>query len=268
LTGIAAPTTLDGFLPEAGVALRAVELGLAVARGRVGADELRLKGGRDLVTATDISVERAVRSVLTEAIDLPVVGEELGGAAEAGRPHWLVDPICGTRNYASGIPLFAVNVALVDGGAVVLGAVGDGSTGELLLAERGRGAFSIGAGRRRRLVVSEESRTVTIEGWPPAGAARSRAARAVAAAIAADRWDVRSLGTSLSLAYLAAGRLAGCVLFAAPALHVAAGILLAAEAGATISDGAGLPWTPESDSLVAAAGGELHQELLDTASLR
>jgi myo-inositol-1(or 4)-monophosphatase len=248
--------------------LRAVELGLALACGRVGADKLRLKGGRDLVTATDISVEQAVRSVLTEVVDFPVIGEELGGVSDPARTHWLVDPICGTRNFASGIPLFSVNVALVDGGGVVLGAVGDGSTGEILFAERGTGAFSIEAGHWRRLVVSADSRTVTIEGWPPAGAARTRAARAAAAAIAADRWDVRSLGTSLSLAYLAAGRLAGCVLFAAPALHVAAGVLLAAEAGATVSDVAGLPWTPDGDSLVAAAGGELHQELLDIASVR
>ena len=248
--------------------MRAVELGLTLARGRLGADELRSKGGRDLVTATDVSVEQAVRSVLTETLDFPVVGEELGGVAEPGRPHWLVDPICGTRNFASGIPLFAVNVALVEDGVVVLGAVGDGSTAELSFAERGKGAFSMDGGCPRRLVVSADNRTVIVEGWPPAGAARSSAARSAAAAIAADRWDFRSLGTSLSLAYLAAGRLAGCVMFAAPALHVAAGVLLASEAGATVTDVAGLPWTPNSDSLVAAAGSELHQELLDIAGVR
>jgi myo-inositol-1(or 4)-monophosphatase len=261
-------TSLDGLRPETGIALKAVELGLTLARGRLGAAELRSKGGRDLVTATDISVERAVRAVLAEAFDFPIMGEELGGVAEPGRPCWLVDPICGTRNFASGIPLFAVNVALVEDGAVVLAAVADGSTAELTFAERGQGAFSMDGGHRRRLVASAAAQTVDIEGWPAAGSARSSSGRSAAAAIGADRWDFRSLGTSLSLAYLAAGRLAGCVMFAAPALHVAAGVLLASEAGATVTDVAGLPWTPNSDSLVAAAGSELHQELLDIAGVR
>ena len=55
--------------------------------------------------------------MLTDASGHPVVGEEHGGERPRdGRGHWIVDPICGTRNYASGLPLWCVNLAFVEGG--------------------------------------------------------------------------------------------------------------------------------------------------------
>ena len=97
------------------------------------------------MTATDTAVEDAIRDIVEGASPHPVVGEERGGEAPAdGSPYWLLDPICGTRNFASGIPLHCVNLALVEGGQISLAAVGDASVGEVLVAERGRGAWAIG----------------------------------------------------------------------------------------------------------------------------
>ena len=81
----------------------------------------------------------------------------------------------------------------------------------------------------------------------------------------ADRWDLRNLGTSLSLPYVAAGRIAAYVLFAAPTLHVGAGVMLVAEAGGTISEIGGAPWTVASNSLIAAADAALHHDLVELA---
>jgi myo-inositol-1(or 4)-monophosphatase len=240
--------------------------GLELALSRTGADDIRSKGGRDLVTAADIVVEETVRSVLTGAFDFPVIGEEGGGQAEPGTPYWLVDPICGTTNYAFGIPLFAVNVALVEDGQVVIGAVGDGSTGEILVAERGQGAFVATDGDWRPVAANAQSKLLVFEGWPRDGAERAKAARWAMEALRADRWDVRSFGTTLTLAHLAAGRVAACIFFSAPTLHVAAGIALACEAGATVTDREGLPWTVSSDSVIAAAEPQLHRELCEMVS--
>jgi myo-inositol-1(or 4)-monophosphatase len=76
---------------------------------------------------------------------------------------------------------------------------------------------------------------------------RERAARFAAAAVRADRWDLRALGTTLS------------------ALYVAAGSLLITEAGGVVSDVDGRPWTLDSDSLVGSAHGRLHAELIGLA---
>ena len=262
-------TSRAGFRPETLVAIEAVERALELARGRVGASDIELKGPRDLVTATDVAVEDAVRGILGQALSFPVVGEEGGGNASGdGSAYWLVDPICGTRNFASGIPLYSVNIALVEDERVALAAVGDPSTGEIYVAEQGIGAWALTDHEPRRLQTSDESETIIIEDShnDPEPDRRERAANSVASAIRAFRWEIRALSTSLGLAYVAAGRVSAYVLFSASALHVGAGSLLAAEASATVSDIDGRPWTIHSDSIVASATPALHGELLALAA--
>jgi fructose-1,6-bisphosphatase/inositol monophosphatase family enzyme len=97
----------DGFRHETHVAIDAVERALELARRGVGTAVTTAKGGRDLVTATDVAVEDAVRGIVRAAVGAVVVGEERGGESPADdSPYWLLDPICGTRNFASGIPLY------------------------------------------------------------------------------------------------------------------------------------------------------------------
>ena len=234
---------------------------LELVQARTGADEIELKAERDLVTATDVAVEQAIRTLLEERTEIPVVGEEEGGAIAGS--FWLVDPICGTRNYASGIPLYCTNVALVDEEAVVAAVVGDPASQEIHVAELGGGAWTVGDASRR-LTASDETRTIVMEDShaDPDPTRRDRAAGAVAAAIRAFRWDIRALSTTLALPYVAAGRVSAYVLFWTSAIHGAAGSLLASEAGATVTDVDGARWTIHSDSILAAATPELHRDLL------
>jgi fructose-1,6-bisphosphatase/inositol monophosphatase family enzyme len=98
------------FRPETLVAVEAVKRAFAVARGGIAAEDVTVKGARVLVTAADLAVEDLVRGVVGDALGFSVIGEERGGNAAAdGSLYWLVDPICGTRNFASGIPLYCVN---------------------------------------------------------------------------------------------------------------------------------------------------------------
>jgi myo-inositol-1(or 4)-monophosphatase len=252
-----------GFRRETAVAIEAVERALAVVGDSEGSLSIRSKGVRDIVTATDLAVEEAVRGVLGGALGHAVVGEERGGDAPGdGSPYWLVDPICGTRNLASGIPLYCVNVALVKDGLVTVAAVGDPS-GEVSVAELGRGAWAAVDGTWRRLAASPESDTICIEDSHAEGPRRECAARFAAGVIRANRWELRSLSTTLSLPYVAAGRTAADVQFWSSALHAGAGILLATEAGAVATDLDGRPWTLNSDSSLTACDGQLHGELLD-----
>ncbi len=246
---------------ETSMALDAVRAGLKIALGRVGASQVTFKGERDLVTATDVAVEDAVRAALSEA-GLPVIGEERGGDLPEEGAYWLVDPICGTRNFASGMPLFCVNVALVEGGEVSAAAVGDPSTDEILYAERGRGAWVIRSGTAHPLVTGVDSETIVIDDARSQADRREHAARFMADATRADRWDVRAFGTTLALPYVATARVAAYAVFRVPSLHGAPGNLLVSEAGGTVSDIDGEPWTVESDTMLAAASQALHEELL------
>ena len=261
------PTSPHELRRETAVAIEAARNALAFAAEHQRDAALTVKGDRDVVTTADVEVEDAVRAMVAEALGHRVVGEERGGDAGArGSPYWLVDPICGTRNFASGIPLYCTNLALVENGVVASAVVGDASTGSVCVAERGRGAWVAEGDRLRRLTTSDDSATVVIEDSRAAGPRREQAAQLVGSAVRADRWDLRALSTTLALAYVAAGRVAAYVLCWTSAVHAAAGSLVAAEAGATVSDLDGRPWTIASDSIVAAATEGLHRELLDLAA--
>ena len=78
-----------------------------------------------------------------------------------------------------------------------------------------------------------------IEDGKSKGHRREQAAHFIAAAIRADRWDFRSLGTTLASPYLAAGRIGAYVVFWVSAIHAGAGSLVVTEAGGIVSDIAG-----------------------------
>jgi myo-inositol-1(or 4)-monophosphatase len=258
----------DHLRDDTRAALDAIELALALIARHSGEHDLRSKGDHDLVTATDLAVEDAVRGLIEANTKHPVVGEERGGSAGVGdATYWLLDPICGTRNLASGIPLYCVNLALVEDSQVTVAVVGNPPANEILVAELGQGAWVVRRDDLDPIAVSDRSQTVVFEDShaDPQPARRERAAHATAAAITAFRWELRMLSTTLALPYVAVGRVAGYVLFWTTLIHAAAGSLLVSEAGGVVSDINGVPWTVNSDSIVASANRTLHADLLQVA---
>jgi myo-inositol-1(or 4)-monophosphatase len=251
---------------ETRAALSAADAALKLMMRRAGADQITSKGGRDLVTATDVACEDAVRaSLLAEFPEWTVVGEERDGEDQIGdRPYWLVDPICGTRNFAANLPLYCVNIALVEDGQVTVAAVGDGGTGSRYVAERGHGAFEVVRNGPIQIRVDPDSPIVSFSaGISKPGMRYDAGAEFARAAVLADRWELRMLSSTISLAYLASGRIAAYYLpqLSSP-VHVAAGALLTEEAGAIVTDREGVPWTVARQSLLSAASPELHRDLL------
>lgn len=244
---------------ETQAAIRAAGVAQRLADSRDGAERVTSKGGIDLVTMADVKCEDAIRVELGRAFpDYPIVGEERGGSPSAGLPYWLVDPICGTRPYASDIPLYCTNIALVEDGVVSVAAVGVGRTGEIVYAERGVGAWVHTVTGDPHVHANSDSHTVWISGKT------THAATVVRNALLAERWYVCLFPSSVAYAYLATGRLCGIVHIAcASPVHSAAGCRIAEEAGAVITDLEGHAWTPETHSLVLAATPSLHEELRD-----
>ena len=115
-------------MPDAAVAIAAAEAGAAVIRARYGSPGDRTaKLGIDFVTETDLEAEQAILDVVRAARpDDAFLGEEAGllGDATAERT-WLVDPLCGTLNFAARTPLVAVNVALRIGADLSAAAVAE-----------------------------------------------------------------------------------------------------------------------------------------------
>jgi myo-inositol-1(or 4)-monophosphatase len=142
--------------------------------------------------------------------------------------------------------LYCVNLAFVQADEVIAAMVADPSTSEIVIAERDRGAWILKGDRLHCIRTSALSHMIVVEDGKSTGARRNQAAAFSTAAIRADRWDFRSLGTTLSLPYLAAGRIAANVLFSISAVHSAAGSLLVTEAGDVPSDIDRQPWMIDS----------------------
>ncbi|MFF3273712.1 inositol monophosphatase family protein [Streptomyces chrestomyceticus] len=258
-------------LDDAGVAAAAARAGADVVRDLYGRRLARIdKGGGDFATEADVAAEKAILGVLRAARpDDAVLGEEGGrqGAAEAAR-QWLVDPLCGTLNYAVGSMLVAVNVALREGAA----AVADPFSGDVFRTDgesawvRGEGADQRGDGADQRLIPTSASRLVDVNLDPPfPGAPAFRAVDLLARPAFAEHFRPRVVSTTLALAWVAAGKRAAYVTDGgdlSDSVHFAAGIALCRAAGCVVTGIDGTPVGQGGRGLVAAADAETHGLLM------
>ncbi|MGC4805921.1 inositol monophosphatase family protein [Micromonospora sp. DT233] len=245
----------------------AAQAGAAVVRARYGAATPHFaKGGGDFATAVDIEAERVIVELLRAARpDDAVVGEESGrtGPDQAERV-WLVDPLCGTLNYAVRGTLVAVNVALRTGTRSTVAASADPFTDEIFWTD-GEGAWVRRDGGDERLAPSGDSRLVDVNLDPPfPNEPDFRAVALLAEPGFVARFRPRVVSTTLALAWVAAGRRAGYVTDGElrDSVHFASGIALCQAAGCVVTDLRGEPVHTGAGGLVAAADHETHAELL------
>ncbi|WP_229400086.1 inositol monophosphatase family protein [Micromonospora okii] len=245
----------------------AAQAGAAVVRAQYGASSARVdKGGGDFATATDIEAERVVVEVLRAARpDDAVVGEESGrtGPGHAGRV-WLVDPLCGTLNYAARTMLVAVNVALRTASGIAVAASADPFTDEVFWTD-GPSAWVRRDGVDSPLVPSGESRLVDVNLDPPFAIAPDfRAARLLADPGFVERFRPRVVSTTLAVAWVAAGRRAAYVTEGdlQDSVHFTSGIALCQAAGCVVTGIQGQPLHTGVGGLVVAADRETHTALL------
>ncbi len=241
-----------------------------------GAQPIQRKGYLDLVTETDGAVERAIIDRLRAAFPNDrIVGEESaedGYAALLALPGycWLLDPICGTDNFAHDFSaLYCTNIALLYGGKVVAAVVAEGARPhELLSAVRGAGAWAVDRENRRRpLRVTDASGIVALDlGYLPSWGRPERPALIAAELIRRNHYALRVLSTSLTLTQQTRGALAGNVIEEAKPWDLAAGALLLAEAGAPVSDLLGRPWRIDGLGLVSGSTPAIHADLLDSVA--
>lgn len=99
-----------------------------------------------LLTEADISMEQTLRTILTQKWpDIDFLSEEMPAETQARKlstrgPLWCVDPLDGTSNFAAGLPLYSVSVALLFDGVAKLGVIYDPSRDECFSAVSGEGA--------------------------------------------------------------------------------------------------------------------------------
>jgi myo-inositol-1(or 4)-monophosphatase len=216
----------------------------------------------DVVTEVDQAVERhVVGRILAARPHDAVLGEEGGGRSGRSGVRWLVDPIDGTVNYLYGHPGFSVSIAAEVSGTVVAGTVLEPWRDELFSATLGGGATLNGLPIRANPPVAA-AQALVATGFSYRPEQRARQARVLLHVLPRVR-DIRRVGSAaLDLCDVAAGRVDAYYEVGLNPWDLAAGGLIAAEAGATVTDLAGRR-PADRDRGVLAAPGDLHPALVE-----
>ena len=222
--------------------------------------QISYKGRGNIVTEVDREVEEEVFTILRrEYPDMGMLGEESSGDPASSTVGlgpgsgyvWIVDPLDGTRNYASGIPFFSNVVGLALDGEALLGVNYDPLLGEMFHAERGKGAYlndePIDVSERSSIADSilgmdlsynndgaVNGLNVILSIWPGMQTARIKGSSA------------------LGISYAAAGRTDLYFHHQLEPWDQVAGLVLVEEAGGIITDRTGKRAGLRSDGLIAS----------------
>jgi myo-inositol-1(or 4)-monophosphatase len=248
---------------------RRVAVDAARAAGRLLRDELSgarriaYKGSpTNLVTEMDQRAEALILERLRGAFpDDAILAEEQGAAGGRSGRRWIVDPLDGTTNYAHGLPIFGVSIALEVAPRLVLGVVYDPSRDEMFVGERGGGA-TLNDTPIKVSATPSVGASLLVTGFPYNIRETADTNLAEYAAFSLRARAVRRLGSAaIDLAYVACGRFDGYWELRLGAWDVAAGAVLVEEAGGRITGIDGSALNVETPTLLAS-NGLIHDEML------
>lgn len=225
------------------------------------------KSGGDFATAADLESERAIVHVIRAARPADAVtGEETGRTGPDGAERrWLVDPLCGTLNYATGTMLAAVNVALRAGSGITAAASADPFSGEVFWTD-GNSACLRSGDADTELMPSADSQLVDVNlDAPFPNSPGFRTVSLLADEAFNGRFRPRVISTTLAVAWVAAGRRAAYVTdgHLRDSVHFASGIALCQAAGCIVTGVHGQPVHTGAGGLIASADRETHDALLN-----
>ncbi|HAO23499.1 MAG TPA: inositol monophosphatase [Desulfobacteraceae bacterium] len=228
----------------------------------LGHADIRKKGDIDLVTQADTGSEKIIIDAIRARFpDHAILAEESGQNIGNADFCWIIDPLDGTTNFAHQLPLFSVSIGFSYKGKIAAGVVFNPVSGELFTATQGNGAQL--NGRPIQVSGTEKiSESLLVSGFPynfkeifdPLMMRFSNCMKAAQA--------VRRLGSaSLDLCYVACGRFEGFWEQNLKPWDTAAGLLIAQEAGATVTDFSGNPYTTDQKEILAT-NGKIHNNML------
>lgn len=221
------------------------------------------KGAIDPVTEVDRRSESYILGKINERFpEHRIIAEESGAQEGDACCLWYIDPLDGTVNYAHGIPIFSVSIAYAQEGQLQLGVVYNPVLDECFSAECGKGAYLNGEPIR----ISQEQlldRSLLVTGFPYDIRTHPETNLDHFARFALRAQGVRRLGSAaLDLCYVAAGRFDGFWELRLSAWDIAAGGLIAMEAGALVTDINGGPEFLAPPYSLIAANPVIHQQML------
>ncbi|MFQ5406454.1 MAG: inositol monophosphatase family protein [Candidatus Micrarchaeia archaeon] len=221
------------------------------------------KSLQDIVTKTDLECEKKiVKTILKRFPNHHILAEEGGEIGKKSDYTWIIDPLDGTINYANSMPYFCTVIALKTKKEVVKAGVFNPLTNQLFYAEKGKGATlnnkKIQCSQKENLnesvIAWSTTHHCTIEG--------ELAAKVIEKIMCSAR-AYRLMGSSqLDFCNTARGMFDGMLKINSKPWDIAAGALIAQEAGCKVTEFNGKPWNLETKN-IACANPKLHEKILE-----
>jgi myo-inositol-1(or 4)-monophosphatase len=220
------------------------------------------EGVNNLVTEADHASEKAILSVIKSQFpDHHILAEEAGEIIQDSSYKWIIDPIDGTVNFAHGIPINCVSIAIEHDGEIIMGAVYNPHFNEFFFAEIQKGATL----NDKPIGVSKETEVIKsclVTGFPYTYINDPNGPLEIFERFIRKGVPVRRLGSAaIDLCWVACGRFDGFYEHKLEAWDSAAGYLIVEEAGGKVTDYTGKKFSVYQHRLVAT-NGKIHEEML------
>ena len=245
------------------VGIEAIYRGAGVLRDHFGRiSQINQKGAFDLITEADTESEKKIIETIRKAFpDHSILAEESGTNKGSAEYQWLIDPLDGTTNYVHQLPIFSIAIALAVHDEIMLGLVLNPMDGELYSAIAGKGAELNGKAIKVSSTASV-SDSLLVTGFPYDFDKIAEPAMKRFGVCQQASQGIRRLGSAaLDICYVACGRFDGFWEQNLNSWDKAAGAIIAAEAGAEITNFSGRPFSIKQKEILVT-NGNIHQEML------
>lgn len=219
-----------------------------------------VKPDKTFVTKVDTDCEKIIIKTIKETFpDHDFLGEEGGETGNTSPYKWVIDPLDGTANFINAIPIFSTSIALTYEGEIVVGVVLNPVTSSMFHASKGKGAFWNGN-------VIKISNNIESNVVATIGNSSGREKGLIKVSLVPQLFDaglkVRLLGSAaLELAFLARGGTEAYINVGSKPWDYYAGLIIALEAGATVTKFDGSPRT--NDDYFIATNGKVHEKIVE-----
>jgi myo-inositol-1(or 4)-monophosphatase len=246
--------------------LKAVEQGAVELRRYFNNPDLKIsnkEGINNWVTEADHAAEKAIIDCIKKENPTHfILSEETGEIKTDSEYKWIIDPIDGTINFASGIPLCCVSIGVEKAGEMILGAVYNPFIGELFFAEKNCGATL----NDKKISVTKKTELLhscLVTGFPYSYLDTENSPLQVFERFIRKGVPVRRLGSAaIDLCWVATGRFDGFYEHKLSAWDSAAGFLIVEEAGGRVTDFEGNKYSPYQPHIIAT-NGLIHDDLIE-----
>lgn len=225
------------------------------------------KGAIDLVTVADVESEKQVIETIWQHFPKhAILAEESGTLGDNTGERWIIDPLDGTTNFTHNLGIFSVSIAFALNNNIVMGIVFNPNSGELFTACSGQGAQL----NDRPINVSSAAKvsdSLLVTGFPYNVHAVTDTLIPRFSRCLSNAQGIRRLGSAaLDLCFIACGRFDGFWEQNLKPWDTAAGMLIAQEAGATVTDYDGHPYDIEKENILAT-NSHIHHEMIELLNI-